>query len=195
VSKCKSISDYLCPQPTMPVRPMGDCETFALGDCERALFDCITSEHVNIIGTSIAYYTQNISQSIVDPVYNEPVKRAWLGPYLLKAFVTLAKTTGVAMEGLSSQFDGELWLPRSECERVNMLAPSETDIVRVWDTPYYNTEFAVDGFDIPGAGLYFAITDVQEDGTLFDNPSFVGFKCTLRRTTQQTPERKLVTSI
>ena len=179
----------------MPVRPMGDCETFALGDCERALFDCITSEHVNIIGTSIAYYTQNISQSIVDPVYNEPVKRAWLGPYLLKAFVTLAKTTGVAMEGLSSQFDGELWLPRSECERVNMLAPSETDIVRVWDTPYYNTEFAVDGFDIPGAGLYFAITDVQEDGTLFDNPSFVGFKCTLRRTTQQTPERKLVTSI
>jgi len=179
----------------MPVRPMGNCESFALTDCERALFDCITSEHVNIIGTPIAYYTQNQSQSIVDPVYNEPVKRAWLGPYLLKAFVTLSKQTGVAMEGLSSSFDGEMWLPRSECERVNMLAPGEADIVRLWDTPYFNTQFAVDGFNIPGAGLFFSIVDVAEDGTLFDNPSFVGFKCVLRRTTQQTPERKLVTSI
>ena len=195
MSKCKSISDYLCPQPTMPVRAMGNCESFSLGDSERALFDCITSEHVNIVGTPIAYYRQNQPQSIVDPVYNEPVKRAWLGPYLLKAFVTLSKQTSVGMEGLSSTFDGELFLPRSECERVNMQAPSEADIVQVWDTPYFNTQTAVDGFNIPGAGMFFSIVDSQEDGTLFDNPSFVGFKCVLRRTTQQTPERKLVTSI
>lgn len=195
MSKCKSISDYLCPQPTMPVRAMGNCESFSLGDSERALFDCITSEHVNIVGTPIAYYRQNQPQSIVDPVYNEPVKRAWLGPYLLKAFVTLSKQTSVGMEGLSSTFDGELFLPRSECERVNMQAPSEADIIQVWDTPYFNTQYAVDGFNIPGAGMFFSIADSQEDGNLFDNPSFVGFKCVLRRTTQQTPERKLIMSI
>ena len=195
MSKCPSITDYLCPQPTMPVRPMGDCESLSLTDCERALFDCITNEHVNIVGTTVAYYVQNHAQSIVDPVYNEPVKRAWLGPYLLKGFVTLEKTTGIAMEGESSTFDGELFLPRVECERVNLRAPGESDIVRIWDTPFMNTDFAVDGFDIPGAGLYFAITDVAEEGWLFDNPSFIGFKCTLRRTTQQTPERKLVTNL
>jgi hypothetical protein len=196
MSKCKPLSAYLCPCPSKPVTVASACGGFSLGASEQALFDCITSEHVNITGTTITYWPQDQSRSIVDPVYNEPVKRAWAGPYTLKGmFAYPNKSTGVAQEGLSSQVDTTLWIPRVEVERVGMKAPSESDVLQVWNTPYWNIEFAVDGYNVPGAGLFFAVTDVREDGVLFDNPVFVGFELTLRRNTQQTPERKLVTSI
>lgn len=196
MSNCKPISAYLCPTPTMEVRPMQEGESFELSATESALFDCITNEHVGISGTDFEYYSQNYEKSTVDPLYNEPVKRSFDGPYKIKGYLSFpdhSPTPG--MEGYSSSFDATAWFPRSEVERANMPAPSESDIIRVWNTPFFNTTFAVDGFDIPGSGLYFSITDVQEDGVLFDNPYFVGFNCTLRRITQQTPERKLINNL
>jgi len=201
--KCKPLSTYLMAFPTgacspcAPMPLMKEGEAFGLGDAEKALFDSVSQEHINVVGTEVLYWTQNQKKSIVDPLYNEPVKRAFEGPYRLKGFFTYPdKSPSAGMEGYSSSFDASLFLSRTEVERVGMLAPpGESDIVRVWNAPYWNEQFAVDGFAIPDAGLYFSVIDAKEDGVVFDTTHFIGFQCALRRTTQQTPERKLVTSI
>lgn len=201
--KCKPLSAYLVTLPTgacspcSPMPLMQDGEAFALGDAEKALFDSVSQEHVGIVGTTVLYWIQNQKKSIVDPLYNEPVKRGFDGPFLLKAFFTYPdKSPTVGLEGFSSAFDASMFIPRAEIERVRMPAsPGESDICRVWDAPYWNEQFAVDGFPIPDAGLYFSVIDAKEDGVVFDTSHFVGFQCSLRRSTQQTPERKLVTSI
>lgn len=201
--KCKPLSTYLVTLPTgacspcAPMPLMKEGETFALGESEKALFDAISQEHVSIVGTEVLYWIQNQKKSIVDPLYNEPVKRGFDGPFLIKGFFTYPdKSPQAGLEGWSSTFDASLFIPRSEAERVGMPAPpGESDICRVWNTAYWNEQFAVDGFPIPDAGLYFSVIDAKEDGVVFDTAHFIGFQCTLRRSTQQTPERKLVTSI
>lgn len=205
MSKCKPLSAYLCPKPTMAVRPMKEGEDFNLGDSERALFDCIINEHTGIVGTKFEYF-QNLQEGVTDPLYNEPAVRKYNGPFILKGFFTFPEDAPTsAQEGFYNSFDGQLFVPRSEFEKVGATwGPSESDIVRILKSPYWNQE-SVDGFDlqrgstlnglIPNAGMYFAVTDVRESGLLFDTTSFVGFELTIRRNTQQTPERKLTNSI
>lgn len=197
------VSAYLCPKPSTPldrcnsgVRPMQPGEKFGLSDAERGLFDCIASEHVQIIGTTIEYFPQNQQLSQVDALYNEPIRRSFSGPFMLSAYISYPEhSPSTSVEGFTSFFDATAFITRTEFERVNLVTgPGESDVLRIWNTPYWN-QTSVDGFNVPGAGLYFSIVDVREDGVLFDTPSFMGFTLTIRRVTQQTPERKITNSL
>lgn len=205
MSNCKPLKAYLCPQPSGPVRAMKEGETFGLTDAERGLFDCVINEHVGIIGTQLQYF-QNLQEGVVDPLYNEPAKRKYNGPFLVMGFLSYPDhAPNVGMEGFRSYIDSTAYITRAAFEKAGVnWGPSESDIIRAWPVPYWN-QSSVDGFAmtggpnlnglIPGAGLYFSITDVREEGVLFDTPSFVGFQLTLRRITEQTPERKLTNSL
>lgn len=199
------LSKYLCPKPAGPVRPMREGEAFGLTDAERSLFECITSEHVGIIGTKLEYF-QNLQEGIIDPLYNEPAKRKYNGPFILQGYFSYPDhSPNPGMEGYRSTIDATAYIPRTafEAVRVNW-GPTESDIIRAWPTAFWN-QAAVDGFNltggpnlnglIPGAGLYFSIVDVREESVLFDTASFLGFQLTLRRVTEQTPERKITNSL
>lgn len=177
---------------------MREGESLALGDSELALFDCITREHVNIVGTEMDYYQVDQARSIKDPLYGEPSTRLFNGPFRIKGFFGYPDhTPSLGMEGYSSYFDATAFIPRVELERVGLVGGmTESDIIRVWmSSPYWQQNVSVDGFNVPGAGLYFSVVDTREDGVLFDNPSFVGFAINLRRTTQQAAERKIQNSL
>lgn len=204
---CKPLSAYLISLPNTPktaacspLLVMREGEEFGLTNYEQSLFDSVAQEHVNIIGTTIEYWPNAVSNGksylgVTDPLYNEPAKRAFLGPYIIKAYVSyldIAPTPG--MEGWSSSVDSTAYITRAEIEKYGLPAPGETDIIRVWNNPYWNQAVTA-GFEIPGAGTYFSVTDCREDGMLFDTPSFMGFTLTLRRTTQQTPERKITNNL
>ena len=205
---CKPLSAYLCPQPTMGVRPMREGEAFTLSDSERALFDCIATEQVNIAGTEIEYFQlaldtlQNTPngqpQTIRDPLYDEAVERQYLGPYRLKAYVSYPDITPqLAPEGFSAGIDATAFIPRASIEAVGMPSPNEADILGFWGNSYYHSEGGAStaGYPIRGARFYFSVIDVKEEAQLFDTYSFLGFSLTLRRTTQQPPERKIANAL
>lgn len=199
MTMCKPLSAYLVnvPKTSCRVQAMKEGDTFGLTDSERALFDSVTTEHVNIIGTTFEYFLQNQSKSIVDPLYDEPAERKFDGPYIIKGYFSYPEhDPSPGMEGWSSEFNATAFFPRTEFERLNLPlgSPNESDIVRVWNTAYWN-QVSVDGFDIPDRGMYFSITNLKEDGVLFDTASFMGFTATLRRITQQTPERKITNNL
>lgn len=196
----RPLSSYLISLPTpsgkcCDVRPMREGESFGLGDSERALFDSVAQEHVGIVGTDFEYFSQNLQKATVDPLYNEPARRVFDGPYLMKGYLSYPEHgPNVGMEGFTSSFDATAYITRAAFEAANLSSPAEADIVRVWNTAYWNMT-SVDGYPVPGAGLYFSIVDVKEDSVLFDTPSFLGFTLTLRRVTQQTPERKITNTL
>jgi hypothetical protein len=187
----------------MKARPMQEGESFGLTDSERALFDCVVSEQTNIAGTEILYYQLSLDTqmnnangepvSIRDPLYDEPVKRVYLGPYRIKAYMSYPEIgPQLGVEGFNSTADATAFIPRATLEAAGMPYPSESDILGAWNNyPYWNSSVASAGFKVPNAMFYFAVTDVREEGQLFDTGSFMGFTLTLRRTTQQAPENKI----
>jgi hypothetical protein len=69
--------------------------------------------------------------------------------------------------------------------------PSEGDVLQAWNIPFYQKYSTAEQEPLPTAGYYFNVVDVDTDGQLFDNPTFVGFKLKLNRRTEFTPERRL----
>jgi len=191
---CKPISSYLITPPSNPVAPLRDGEKFEFGaksPYEMALFDSLTTEHIDIIGTTIWYYNLNLGASERDPLYDEPVKRVYT-PFIVKGFVTLPEgPKNVGLEGFNSSWDATAYISRKSIEAAGAPNPGEGDIIRIWDVPYFNREANIDGFPIPDAGFYFSITAGGEDGHIFDTPSFTTFTATLRRVSTQTAERRL----
>lgn len=200
---CKPISAYLIPAPTAKVRPMQEGEPLGLNDSERGLFDSIVTEQTNIAGTEVLYYQLSLDTqanningeqySIRDPLYDEPVKRVYVGPYKIKIYMSYPDVgPQVGVEGFNLTADAMAYIPRATLEAAGMSYPAESDILGAWlDYPYWSPNTAAAGFQVPNAVFYFAVTDVKEEGQLFDTGSFVGFALTLRRTTQQAPENKI----
>lgn len=182
-------------QPYPKLRPVAPYPfpKLSLPECEHDLFDSIAQEHVDILGTDIDLYLHDIEKSKRDPLYDEPVQRVYLGPYRIKGYVSWPDSVPEArMEGLRSTFGAEAWIARKTLEDAGLKqVPGESDVMRIWRTPFFN-EMAVD-FDSqsPGAGYYFDIVDVDDDGHLFDSATFVGFKFTIKRRTEFTPERRI----
>lgn len=165
--------------------------TFELCDSELGLFDCIAQEHVSISGTEIEFFHLSIEESARDPLYDEAVERVFQGSYVIKAYLEYPEANAEAQEwGLRKTWDAELWIPRAELERVSAPVPVEDDVVRVWNNPFFN-KHSVIGQDVPDSGYFFNIIKVAEDGHLFDRAGFVGFKCTLKRNTEYTAERRI----
>ena len=162
-----------------------------LPDCEHDLFDSIAQEHVNIAGTDIDYFSHAVGKSTRDPLYDEPIKRVFEGPFRIKAYVAWPDTTPeVRMEGWRTVVNAEAWISRKEIEDGHCPTPSETDVLRIWNIPFY-TDWSVDGDAVPNAGYFFDVLNVNDDGHLFDSAQFVGFRLTLKRRTEFTPERRI----
>jgi len=165
-----------------------------LDSSELALFDLWAVENVRIGGTEIRYYPLDKSSSVRDPLYGEPKTLSYRGPSRIFALFSEFETTQeMRDEGYYSEVNASLWIPRAEIERAGMAPPAVSDIVEVWDLPYFAMYKA--GRTIieaeAGRGLFFDVIGIREDGFLADTSSFVGFVCTLRRVSYMPPERKL----
>lgn len=158
------------------------------------LFSFWAQEHTTALGTTIDYFFQDREGAILDPLYNEPEKRAWDGPYKLKAWVKWPEQVlEPREEGARFTWTANLWIPRLSLEEAEIeRMPEEGDVVRVWKIPFFDElSMGVDRPDIPGAGYFFDILQTQEQGHALDNPNFTGFKFDMKRRSEFTPERRL----
>jgi len=183
----------LLPYPTL--RKVGPYEfpTLQMPECEHDLFDSIAQEHVNILGTDIDFWTHEVSKGTRDPLYDEPIGRVYVGPFRVKGYVSWPDSVPEArQEGGRTSFGAEVWIARKSIEDIRAPQPNESDVLRIWNTPFFN-EWAVDNAPSgqPNTGYFFDIIDVDDDGHLFDSPTFVGFKLSIKRRTEFTPERRI----
>lgn len=188
---CKPIGptcDYAVIERSCP----STCAPFEFDAAESCFFDGIAAEQVQVAGTEIRFWHQDISNSVRDPLYDEPINRAWCGPFVMKAFVDYATENAEAREeGTRVVWSGSLWVPRSEIETAAAPAPLEGDVIQYWHNTGFYEKHSVLGADEPGAGYYFDVINVELDGYLFTSPLFVGFKLQLSRRTEFTAERRL----
>ena len=171
-------------------KPSG-CDPFALTGSEICLFDHFVDEQLQIYGTPIEYYHQDIEASTRDPLYDEPIARVWKGPYCLKAYVEyIAAQPQAREEGTRVTWNGTIWISRKSLEDIGAAAPLEGDVIRYWSNKFFK-EHSVNGEHVPGADYYFDVINSDDDGHLFDSANFTGFKLTVSRRTEFTPERRL----
>lgn len=183
---------YIQPYPTLRKVTPYQSNKLGMPDCEHDLFDSIAQEHTGIAGTDIEYYSHEVTKATRDPLYDEPLKRVYSGPFRVKGYVAWPDTTPeVRMEGWRTVVNAEAWISRKEIEEKGCPAPSETDVLRLWKIPFFDKEWAVDGDNVPGSGYFFDVLNVNDDGHLFDSAQFVGFRLTLKRRSEFTPERRI----
>lgn len=162
-----------------------------LDDVERPLFDSIAQEHVRQLGTLIDLYFRDIGKSQRDSVYDEAIKTSWSTPIRVKGFVEWPDSAPVLEDqGEHTEFNATAWIARKELEDAHANIPSEGDVLCIWRTPFFNA-WASDNQNEPDQGFYFNIVDVDDDGHLFDTPSFVGVRMTIRRNNTFSPERRI----
>lgn len=170
------------------VEPAGE---FSLDGSEQALFDSYAQEHVKFASTPIDFYSQDVDGSARDPLYDEPIERLWHGPFKLHGYVEFPNLAAEAREeGLKKDWDGIIWISRLEFEESRAPYPKEGDAVRYWKIPFFDADATLHE-QVPGGGWYYDVVLTDDDGHLFDNPQFVGFKLTVKRATEFTPERRI----
>lgn len=171
------------------------CASFEMNASELCFFDGLLEEHIEIIGTPIEYYSQDIAGATRDPLYDEPIARKWRGPWRFKAFVEHAPAQPeVREEGFRVSWSGTLFIPRISLERVGAPSPLEGDVVKYWENKFF-TRHATGGKGDPGGGYYFDVTSVDDDQHLFDTSAFLGFKLGIARRTEFAPERRLAETL
>ncbi len=181
----------ILPYPTLRKVAPYPFPTFQLPECEHDLMSSIAQEQVGIMGTDVDFFHHAILKATRDALYDEPITRVFEGPFRVKGYVTWPDTQPEAsQEGFRTVTGAELWIARKELEDKRCPVPSETDVVRIWNTPFFN-DWAVDGEDTENPGYFFDVLNVNDDGHLFDSASFVGFRMTLKRRTDFTPERRI----
>jgi len=173
------------------VEPAGE---FDLENENEELHAIWAQEQVQAEGTTVDYWSQDLIETTLDPLYNEPSERVWAGPYRFKVWVEFpSQSYEVREEGNAISWEGRMWIPRRTVEDVEMVeSPKEGDVVRIWQIPHFDTFAQGMDHDIPGAGYYFDLIGVEEDGHVHDNPEFTGFVCDIKRRTVFTPERRVL---
>lgn len=168
-----------------------DCSPFELDGAEVCLFDSIVEEQLDIAGTPIEYWHQEIEKSDRDALYDEPLTRAWRGPWRLKAFVEyIPGVAEMREEGFRVTWNGTMFIARTTIESLGAPSPLEGDVIHYWSNKFFK-EHASGGKGDPGSGYYFDVINVDDDGHVFDSANFVGFKLTLSRRTEFAAERRL----
>ena len=184
------------------IRPLGRDEAtanlgganlpFRRDDNEQWLLSMYAQQQIQILGADVDFYSQCIEQSTRDPVYDEPTERVFRGPFKVRAWVSWASSSPVVGEdGIRVAFKTQCWIPRLELERVGAPAPFEGDIIRFWDTPFFNSASTAGSGDT-NSGYFFDITNADNDGHINDSPSFTGFKLDLARSTEFGAERRIL---
>jgi len=148
------------------------------------------------VGTDIMYWHQNVSRSVRDPLYDEPIERAWDGPYQLKGFVEYMESQPqMKEEGLTIRWQGTIWIARAAVEAISAPVPLEGDVFRFWNNRFFNQHAVNQDTDAvtgpPASGYYFDVTNVDDEGHVFDTGYFVGLRIRVMRRTEFTPERRL----
>jgi hypothetical protein len=185
-----SVKPIVPPNPI--VSPLKDYESFQLDDRELFLIDGYANEHVGIIGTRIEYWALDVAGSKKDPLYGEATDRDFKGPFKYTVWFSYTPSTPeVREEGFVERYQPTAWLPRKMVEEANAGVPLEGDVIRAWNIPFYALYGVADHEAPPDAGYYFNVIDVDTDGQVFDNASFVGYKLQLNRRTEFTPERRV----
>jgi len=179
----------------MDVPRVEKCEcadSYAFGSSELGLFDTIAQEHVNIAGTEIDLYQLNKKKTVRDALYDENITEGWDGPFRLKGWVEYPEVfPEVRSEGFRKTFPSSLWVARVDIERIGARAPYYGDVIHFWKTPFFDEQSVAYPHGKAKHGYYFTLTEVYDDGHLFDEASFVGFRATLARNTEFSPERRL----
>jgi len=174
-----------------PVAPAFDGE-FRLGDQERFLFDCVASEVNRIAGTEVDLYLLNKGKSKRDALYDEMLKESWDGPFRLNIYVEWpAPLPEPRQEGFRESWTSSIWIARVDLDRVKARSPYYGDVLHFWKMPYFDHASTTYDVGKNPKGYFFTITSVEDDGHLFDNAAFVGFKCSIARNSEFTPERRL----
>jgi hypothetical protein len=159
---------------------------------EIFLFDVAAQEPINIAGTSCLLYTRNLAKSQIDPLYSEPAGTVFDGPYQMIVNIEWPEATPDATEeGLVTRWPSGAWIPRKTVEQVGARAPREGDVLHFWQLPYFD-QLASQYNNTPNAGYFFDIIKVNDDGHLFDNAAFVGFRCDLKRRSSFGPEQNFI---
>lgn len=168
------------------------CDPFELDGSELCVFDTWAEEKMEAHGTPVKYYHQDIEGSERDPLYDEPVDREFRGPFLLKGFVEYPPGVPEMTEnGMRVTWTGIVYFARATLEAKGLPTPLEGDILQFWDEVLFFREHGVNGEDVPGAGYYFDVVNVDDDGHIFDSAAFTHLKMEIRRRTEFTPERRL----
>lgn len=159
---------------------------------EIGLFDTIARENsATLTGGAAELYIRDRGRSRKDPLYGEPVRAVWVGPYPLKVYLQNPVSSPLTVpQGFRSEWNGEVWVPRTEIELKGLRAPDEGDVIRMWKIPFFDT-LGVDFQNIPKAGFYFDVETSNLDGVPAMGPLFMGFKLTLKRRSEFTAERRV----
>ena len=178
-------------RPPMMIAPALD---FRLTDQERWLFDGYAQENLHIAGTPFDYYWLDVANTEIDALYGEAGERAFRGPYKLTGWLEMPiRLDAMRMEGRSATWNPSAWVARKDVEDARIYQPKEGDVIQVWQIPFYESfsDVLPSNKPTPGSGFYFDVTEVETNGQMFDTPSFVGYKLTLKRRTMFSPERRL----
>jgi len=185
-----SLKPEPCSGPVKPEPNNSGLNTTQTAKDELPLLDSVAMETASQ-GTPIEYYSLSIEGSTIDPLYIEPINRAFT-LFNLMGVVEWPDSTPEMLEGgARTRFQNTITIPRRAFELAGAPAPSEGDAVRFWMTPFFD-DFSVDGANVPNAGFYFDVIDVDDDGHPYDGPEFIWFKLSCKRTTDFTPERRIL---
>lgn len=167
--------------------PSGGGE-FRLDGSELFMHDLYAKEPIDAGGTDCDLFVRDLKKSKVDALYGEPAETVWDGPYKVRAQVEWPEFTPEVTEaGLRAIWPSGVWIPRKTVEEAGARAPREGDIVRFWKLPFFDHRAGNDQPDT-GAGFFFDVIKVSDDGHLHDDAAFVGFRCDLKRRSDAPPE-------
>jgi hypothetical protein len=166
---------------------------FELNDNEKAFFDSIAQEQIDIAGTVADFFSQQVEQSTRDPLYDEPTERVWSQPYRIKVWVAWPQSAPVVGEhGFKFEFTGQAWIPRKTLEDANAPAPFEGDVLRFWKLPFFDDFGVARDKRLTNKGWFFDVTNSDPDGHINDTATFVGFKLDLKRRSEFGAERRIL---
>jgi len=167
------------------------CGEFKLDSSESYMFDVISQEHTNAVAVELLLYSLSRKRSVIDPLYGEAIDYAWDGPFKILGFVEKPTvSTEVREQGYKQAFPGTIWIPRLNLEQAGAPVPRESDVVGFWEIPYWvNDGVTNKASDIPR--YFFNVTQIEEDGFVFDGPHWTQLKMTVNRNTEFVPERRV----
>ena len=181
------------PNGSNSIKPFPEDETFTMKPKdELPLHDSVASDSVKISGTTIFYYSLDVYGSSYDALYGEPNDRKFNGPFKIQGYVAWPRNQKVVTEfGSMDVFDSNAYLVRKDVEDAKMPLPSSGDVLGFWNIFFFDKQWGIDGILDQNAMFFFDVLNVNTDGHLYDSPYFVGFKLTIKRKTNFSPERRV----
>jgi hypothetical protein len=143
------------------------------------------------VAVELLLYPLSRKKSTIDLLYGEAVAFAFDGPFRVLGYVEKPTvSTEVREGGFRQTFPSTITIPRLNLEEVGAPIPRESDVVGFWEIRYWIRDGVTNkASDI--ARYFFNVTNVEEDGFVFDGPHFTQLKLSLTRNSEFVPERRV----